>query len=65
LYLKKLRLAGKQAAQICLRLEEMPNVLFPTNNKVGTINPIIVPATYQGQGLEIALRSICIELSFK
>ena len=42
--------AGKQAAQTCLRLDEMPNVLLPSIRSAGTINPIIIPATYHGQG---------------
>jgi hypothetical protein len=50
LYWKKGIFAGKQAAQTCLNDEEMPNVLLPSNNKKGTVNPIKGPATYQGQG---------------
>ena len=39
-------------AQICLKEEEIPNVLLPNNNKSGTVSPINGPATYQGQGCE-------------
>jgi hypothetical protein len=42
--------AGKQAAHTCLKLEEMPKVLFPKINKAGTIRPMIMPATYHGHG---------------
>lgn len=43
-------LEGKQAAQMWRREEEMPNVLFPSINNVGTVKPINAPATYQAQG---------------
>jgi hypothetical protein len=43
-------LAGMHAAHICLKLDEIPNVLLPKISRAGTINPIIIPATYQGQG---------------
>ena len=42
--------AGKQDAHICLKEDDMPNVLFPKISKVGTMRPIKGPATYQGQG---------------
>jgi hypothetical protein len=51
LYLKNEISAGKQAAQICLKEEDIPNDLFPRNRSNGTINPIKGPATYHGQGL--------------
>ena len=50
LYLKNLIFAGKQAAHIWRKLEDKPNVLLPMMSNAGTIKPIIVPATYQGQG---------------
>jgi hypothetical protein len=50
LYRKKEILAGKQAAQICRREEEIPNVLLPSISKSGTVKPINGPATHQGQG---------------
>jgi hypothetical protein len=49
-YLKKLALPGKQAAQMCLRDDDIPNVLFPKINKTGTIKPIKGPEMYQGHG---------------
>src|SRR5690606_24181984 len=49
-YLKKGIPAGKQAAQIWRRLDEMPKCLLPSSNKAGTMSPISGPATYQGQG---------------
>jgi hypothetical protein len=52
-YLKKGILAGKQAAQICLRLDDMPKGLFPIIKSIGTIKPIIVPPTYHGHGSDI------------
>jgi hypothetical protein len=30
--------------------EEIPKVLFPKINKIGTVKPIKGPATYQGHG---------------
>ena len=50
LYLKNGMFAGKQAAHICRRLAEMPKCLFPVISKIGTINPMIKPDTYQGHG---------------
>jgi hypothetical protein len=50
LYLKKDILEGKHAAHICLKVEEIPNDLFPKINNNGTVNPIRGPATYHGQG---------------
>lgn len=50
-YLKKEILEGKQAAQICLRVADMPNDLFPINSNAGTISPIKGPDTYHGHGL--------------
>jgi len=41
--------AGKQAAQICRKLEDTPSVLLPRIKRAGTINPIKGPVTYQGQ----------------
>lgn len=49
-YLKNEISLGKQAAQICRKFDEMPKCLLPKINKVGTINPMIIPAVYQGQG---------------
>jgi hypothetical protein len=49
-YLKKGMLAGKHAAQMCRSDELMPKDLLPMISKVGTVNPINGPATYQGQG---------------
>jgi hypothetical protein len=49
-YLKKGILAGKQAAHIWRKEEEMPKALFPIINSTGTVNPISGPATYHGQG---------------
>jgi hypothetical protein len=39
-----------QAAHTWRREEEMPKDLLPKINKIGTINPMIGPATYHGQG---------------
>src|SRR4030095_1103608 len=50
LYLKKEISAGKQAAQICRKLDERPKTLFPNNKSKGTISPINGPLTHQGQG---------------
>ena len=49
-YLKNLIFAGIQAAQMCRKEDEIPKDLFPINNSAGTVNPIRIPATYQGQG---------------
>jgi hypothetical protein len=49
LYLKKEMLAGKQAAQIWRRLDDMPNALFPRIRRRGTISPINGPEIHQGQ----------------
>jgi hypothetical protein len=49
-YLKNEILEGKQAAQACLREEEIPNCLLARSSNKGTIKPIIGPATYHGQG---------------
>lgn len=43
-------LAGKHIAQTCRSVPEIPNNLFPANNRTGTVNPITGPATYQGHG---------------
>ena len=50
LYLKKGIFAGKQDAHICLKEELIPIVLLPLFYYAGTVNPIIGPATYHGQG---------------
>ncbi len=50
LYLKNGMLAGKQAAQMCLNDELIPNDLLPKIKSAGTVKPISGPATYQGQG---------------
>ena len=51
-YLKKGMLAGIHAAQTWRKEEEMPKVLLPISSRVGTISPMIGPATYHGQGWE-------------
>src|SRR5437868_6711588 len=62
-YLKKEILAGKQAAQICLRLDDMPKSLLPRINSNGTIKPINGPETYQGQGcLIISIIRLILQL---
>ncbi len=43
-------LAGTQAAQIWRKVEEIPKGLLPSNNSVGTVSPINIPATDQCQG---------------
>ena len=53
-YLKKSTLAGKQAAQICFRLDEMPKALLPKISKIGTVNPIKIPAIDQCQGCRMS-----------
>jgi hypothetical protein len=63
LYLKKEILAGKQAAQICRKEDDIPNALLPSSNKAGTISPISGPATYQGQGcLNHSVKLIGVDL---
>ena len=52
-YLKKLILAGIQAAQTCRSEEEIPKVLFPRINKSGTVKPIKSPEIDQCQGWRI------------
>jgi hypothetical protein len=42
-------LAGKQAAQICRKLEERPKTLLPDSKRTGTINPINGPEIHHGQ----------------
>lgn len=49
-YLKNGISDGKSAAQVCLRLLEIPKVLFPKMSKSGTVSPIIGPAMYHGHG---------------
>lgn len=63
-YLKKGIFDGKQAAQICLRADDIPKALLPNINRTGTIRPISGPATYHGHGffntsniVEIQLRN--------
>ena len=58
LYVKNGRFAGRQAAQICRRLDEIPNDLLPSSSSVGTVSPMQVPATYQGQGREMMFQHI-------
>ena len=43
-------LAGMHAAHMWRNDELMPKFLLPIINNVGTINPIIGPATYHGHG---------------
>lgn len=50
LYLKKGIFAGIHAAQICLKEDDIPKVLFPRISKVGTVNPINRPAIDQCHG---------------
>ena len=50
LYLKNGMFAGRHAAQMCRRLEEIPNDLLPSSSSVGTVSPMQVPAAmYEGQ----------------
>lgn len=65
-YLKNEMLAGIQAAQICLRLEETPKGLLPNINNTGTVNPINGPEIHQGQGclknsITLLLASVCLK----
>jgi len=50
LYLKNEISAGKQAAQICRSVDEIPKTLLPAMSRSGTISPIRGPAIYQGHG---------------
>jgi len=49
-YLKSEMLAGRMAAHICRKDDEMPNFLLPNKRSNGTVAPINGPATYHGQG---------------
>ena len=35
---------------MCRKFDEIPKCLLPKINKAGTINPMMIPAVYQGQG---------------
>jgi len=50
LYLRNSKLFGMQAAQTWRNEELMPNVRFSKIRWRGTINPMMGPATYHGQG---------------
>ena len=50
LYFRKSIFPGKQAAQICLKLLDIPSILLPASIRRGTVKPIIGPATYHGHG---------------
>jgi hypothetical protein len=50
LYLRKGIFAGKHMAHKWRRELEIPKVLLPASKSRGTHNPMIGPATYQGQG---------------
>jgi hypothetical protein len=43
-------LAGTQAAQMWRKEDERPKALLPKRRSIGTVRPIIGPATYQAQG---------------
>ena len=45
------------------KLDETPNDLLPTNSKAGTVNPINIPATYQGQGCLIISNIIILQFN--
>jgi hypothetical protein len=58
-------LAGIQAAQMCRSDDDMPNDLFPNNKRVGTVSPIIGPATYHGQGCRINSRNVMLDANYE
>jgi len=64
-YLKKEMLPGKQAAQICFKVEEMPKGLLPNMRSKGTINPIKGPDIHHGQGARIHSKNDVISLAFE
>ena len=53
-YLKKrIEVLGMHIAQKSLSVLEIPNDLLVNTSSIGTVNPIIGPATYHGHGCEI------------
>ena len=62
--MKKGIFAGRQAAHTCRSDEEIPKVLLPNINNVGTVKPIRGPAIYQAQGFVPNSINIGIDGSF-